>query len=500
MSLESLRKIRRQMEGLKSQVQSFQQKKNSQTSIPRNIVDYAKSKGYTLTPDQIAVLNSVLSNKATICPSAHAVGKSTLAAILACWFFQNHPGGVGIVTAPVNAQIGQIIFKEMRRIFPDGPFLPKANSLYGAHDWWVNGIPSSKPDAFQGKHAAGGILIILDECSGVPQDIWTRSFSMFENGRQNHYFLGIGNPYSMSSPMFLESQNHKKYNVISISALSHPNVVQKKEVIPGAISYETVSERIKTECRPAFEQDYYRAFDFEGKKYVSENPLFDVQILGKYPTQQDWSLFSESDLFNVQLPIPDKSTYKVQIGVDVARFGSARTVICVRRGPNIIHVESHRGLTIVQTAEKIKACANKYQQAGFSATKIPCCIDGTGIGSGVVDLCGTAANKYNFIEVHNSHKPNEDFENYVNNKRSELWVNLRDFCRNKQLSISLLPREMQLEVMKEMRLPEFTIDTKGRTVLEPKDKISKRLGQSPDIVDAVALSCLSIPKSFESHF
>lgn len=285
-----------------------------------------------------------------------------------------------------------------------------------------------------------------------------------------------------------------------MSALTHPNVINKKEIVAGAISYETVIDRLKTECRPAFEQDMYRAFEFEGKWYVSENPLFDVQILGKYPAQADYSLWSESDLYNLQLPIADDPAYKVVIGADIARYGSARSVFCVRRGPNIVHMEAHKGFSIVQSANKIKELANKWQTKGFDATLVPCYIDGTGIGAGVVDLKGTGATTYNFLEVNNSMKPTEEFETYVPNMRSELWINFRDLARKKQVSIGYLDRPMQLELIKELRLPEFSIDTKGRTVLEPKDKITKRLGCSPDLADAVALACIIPKKHYESHF
>ena len=477
----------------------MKQKNASKTVVPKNIDEYARSKGFQLTPDQLNILNAVLTNRPVLVNAAHSVGKSLLAALLACWFFETHPHAIGMITAPTNRQISEIIFKEMRRIYPNGPFAPKANSLFKSHDWWIHGYATNSGDSWQGKHSPGGILIILDEAAGVDKVFWERSHSMFESGKKNHYFLAIGNPYTRSSPMFMEAETGK-YKILNMSALTHPNVIHKKDVIPGAITYETVSTRFEKECRPAFEQDMHRAFEFNGKQYVSENPLFDVQILGQYPAQADYSLWSESDLFNLQMPIKDDPQYKISVGCDVARYGSANTVFAVRRGPNLIHLESAKGYSVVQTANRIKELCNRYQTRGFCSTKIPVYIDATGIGSGVVDCAGTGAFKYNFIEVHNSHKPNEKFEVYVPNKRSELWIHLRDLARKKQISISMIERRMQVELLKELRLPEFRIDSTGRTVLESKDKIMERLGSSPDLADAVAL-CFMIPsKSYESHF
>lgn len=499
MPLSHYPKIHKEIQRLTSQLKKYQTNQNSPTQVPNDIEQYALSKGIRLSPDQIRILKAVLTNKPVIVNAAHSVGKSLLAAVLCCWFFETKPNSIGMITAPTNRQITEILFKEMRRVFPTGPFAPKANSLFKQSDWWVNGYATNSGDSWQGKHSPGGILIVLDEAAGVDKVFWERSHSMFESGKQNHFMLCIGNPYTRSSPMFMEAETGK-YHVMNMSALTHPNVVHKKEIIPGAITYDTVIQRIKNECRPAFEQDMHRSFEFENTHYVSENPLFDVQILGQYPQQADYSLWTEQDLFNLQLPLSDDPTYKVTIGCDVARYGSANTVFAVRRGPNLIHLEKQRGYSIVQTANRLKELCNIYQTKGFNPCQVPVNIDGTGIGSGVVDLKGTGSTTYNFIEVHNSHKPNEKMENYVPNKRCELWISFRDLARKKQVSISMVDRKLQLELLKELRLPEFSIDTKGRTVLESKDKIMERLGASPDLADAVGL-CFMLPsKRYESHF
>jgi len=467
---------------------------------PRDIRAYARARGLSLTADQLRVLDSVLTNRPTIVEAAHSVGKSMLAALLACWFFETHPNSIGMVTAPVSRQINEIIFKEMRRILAGSPhFAPKASSLQRAHDWWVKGLATSSGDAFQGKHSPGGILIIFDEASGIEDVFWQRAHSMFEAGRKNHYFLGISNPYTRSCPMWVESQTGR-YNVLRMSALEHPNVVERREVVPGAISFSTVAERVRSECRAAEPHEADQAFEFDGGLWVPENPLFEVQILGKYPRQSDYSLWSDTDLENLRLPIRDDLSYRVAIGCDVARYGSCATVMAVRRGPNLVHVESHHGYSIVQTANRLKELANRWQTKGHSGTTVPIHIDGTGVGGGVCDLAGTGSSRYRFIEVNNAQKPSEDMDLYVPNKRTELWINLRDLARARKISVAMLPTEQQAAILAELRLPEFRIDMRGRTVLETKDKISDRLGQSPDWADAMTLAFIPERRSYESHF
>ena len=479
---------------------SLQKTRTQKQAVPSNIIEYAKYRGITLTPDQIRVLENVLTNRPTIVESAHSVGKSLLAALLACWFYETHPDSIGLITAPVNRQISEIIFKEMRRIMPNcKDFAPKANSLFKNAGWWVNGYATNSGDAFQGKHSKGGILIIFDECASVDQIFWDRAHSMFESGKKNHYFLAIGNPYNKSSPMYLEALTGK-YNIVSMSALTHPNIVEKREVIEGAITYNTVKERLKLDCRPADSHEIDKAFQFEGKNYISENPIFDVQIRGKYPSQSDFSLYSEQDLANLLLPIPDDKDYLVTIGADIARYGACSSVFVVRKGPNIVEVQAYKGFSIVQSAEKIKELCRKYGTKNLSPYSIPCNIDGSGLGAGVIDLAGTKNDRYNFIEVINNKKASEDIETYVQGKRSEIWVRARDLARKKALSIAMLPKQQQELLLQELRMPCFEVNNRSQIVLESKEKIIKRLGRSPDFGDSFGLACLIEKPRFESHF
>ena len=489
------------MQSLKLKLQHLKQSKRQINKVPTDILEYAAYRGYKLTPDQKAVLLSVVTNKPTIVHAAHSVGKSVLAAILACWFFETHSTGLGVITAPTARQINNIIFRNMREILPNCPyFAPKASVLHRNASNWIQGIATNSGDSYQGLHSAGGICIIFDEASGIDQVYWDRANTMFEAGKSNHYFLAISNPYTQSSPFYLEAQKGI-YEVLNISALNHPNVVEKREIIPGAVTYQTVLQRLGLDCRLAESHEAHKAFTFEGQSYVTQNPLFDVQIRGLYPEQSDFSLYNEQDINNLLIPIEDNMDHGVSIGLDVARYGSCSTVFCVRRGRNIIDIQSYKGFSIVQTADKAKEIANKYQNSVTSAMKIPIFIDGCGLGAGVVDLAGTKnINRYNFIEVLNSRKPSESKEIYVKNMRSELWLKARDYARKSFISIAMLPKDKQQMLIQELKLPTFSIDLQGRTVLEGKDELIKRLGRSPDIADAFVLSCMTPPVSFESHF
>jgi hypothetical protein len=489
---------------LKTQISNLQYQHSTakQTIQDIDIVYYAKQKGIQLTDDQINVLKAVTTNQPCIVNSAHSIGKTMLCAVLAAWFFETKYNGIGLVTAPTNAQITSVFFRQLRAILPNNKwFAPKANRLYKNSNWWIQGVSPANPEAWQGKHnALGGILILIDECHGVDQVFFERALTMFEAGRKDHFFLCTGNPYSKSSGAYLESLK-PIYKTMHISALTHPNILQKKEVVPGAISYENVINRIKHECRKAESGEEHKAFQFEDQLLVSENPLFDTAILGQYPGTASFSLFSEEDLYNLRQPIEDNRDYAVVIGCDPARFGSNSSVTIVRRGPNIVEMISNKGVSLTETSERIKQLCRKYCNGSQTDISIPVCVDACGLGVGLIEMAGTGASRYNFIEVLNSSKPTEIIEERVINRRAELWLAMRNFARRKQLSISMLDQKQQDAIINELRAVEFKVGLNGKIQLEDKTQIMKRLnGFSPDHADALSLACILPQQTFESHF
>jgi hypothetical protein len=73
------------------------------------------------------------------------------------------------------------------------------------------------------------------------------------------------------------------------------------------------------------------------------------------------------------------------------------------------------------------------------------------------------------------------------NKRSELWFNVRDRVKAKNLDISRLPMELRRKLTKELSTPMYKVQG-GKKVVEDKADTKKRLGQSPDDADGFNLA------------
>jgi hypothetical protein len=104
-------------------------------------------------------------------------------------------------------------------------------------------------------------------------------------------------------------------------------------------------------------------------------------------------------------------------------------------------------------------------------------IDDTGHwGHGVIDNLHTAG--YHPLGVMFHGKP---IDPRYANKRAEMWFAMADWVKSGG-QLPHLP-----ELIAEMTTPTYSF-TNGKIILEDKDQVKKRLGRSPDLGDALALT------------
>lgn len=161
----------------------------------------------------------------------------------------------------------------------------------------------------------------------------------------------------------------------------------------------------------------------------------------------------------------------VILGVDVARFGDDRTVICVRQGLWTRDVRTFTGLSTMEVANRVIDCINQYRpQAVF--------IDAGAMGAGVIDRLRQL--QYQVSEV-NFGEAALSTDRYAN-IRAEMYFKCRDWLT----SGGALPKNAELKT--ELSTVEYKFNPSGRIVLEPKEKLKERTGKSPDLADALVLT------------
>jgi phage terminase large subunit len=163
------------------------------------------------------------------------------------------------------------------------------------------------------------------------------------------------------------------------------------------------------------------------------------------------------------------------IGVDVARFGDDKTAFCFRRGRVIEKIVMFEKLDIVQVAHQISGVIVEHRpQKVF--------IDVGGCGAGVYDVLVNNG-IVNEIMAVNFGERAENPDRYVN-RRAEMWDRVREWLDS---PVGVFVPKIE-GIVEELTAPFKMYDALGRLQLEPKADIKKRLGKSPDIGDAIALT------------
>lgn len=233
----------------------------------------------------------------------------------------------------------------------------------------------------------------------------------------------------------------------------------------------------------------------ENMKFVPALPMDNphlpasyIEMLKTLPSAQkkrllegDWNYMDESDnLFDfdsisnsVFSSIP-QATDKKYISVDVARFGTDRSVAIVWSGLVVLEVLVYTKLSTVELSSEIKELIGKY---GVHPNNV--IVDSDGVGGGVADqIRGT-----NF--VNNSKALHE--QNFSNLK-SQCYVKLSELFKEGKISLNILDPTVVDELTQELLAIKLKdMDKDNKVQVQSKDEMKKILGKSPDLSDALMM-------------
>lgn len=436
--------------------------------------------GRSLWGRQVDILRSIRDVPRTAVRSCHGIGKTYTAAMTILWFLYAHRKSIVLSTAPTWRQVEKLIWKEIRSayresVFPLGGILmPKSPELHLIQDeWYAAGLSTNEPDRFQGFHEEH-ILVVVDEAAGVNIDIFEAIEGVLTS--KGARLLLIGNPTAIGGP-FYDAFTRPGYNALHVSAFDTPNFttfgVTPDDIASGEWEGKVTGElpypRLIT---PSWAADRYRAWGPDSVPYQ-------VRVMGNFPTQGEDTLIP---LLWIELAMErweeTEPGEPVEIGVDVAAYGSDKTVIAVRRGQRIEPLQVYSKKSTTETTGLTKRAADEY---GTRVLKV----DEIGIGRGVVDRLEEEG--FDNVGVNVSERSN-DPERF-HNLRAELWWNLRerldpDTTRNPD-PLALPPDD---ELLAELAAVKYKLTSRGQVQIESKEDMKKRLGRSPDRADAVVLA------------
>jgi phage terminase large subunit len=370
-----------------------------------------------------------------------------------------HPNGYAISITGEN--LSDNLWKELAVIRNGSEILQQAfewtaEKIYARdhpETWWLkarsyakSADPESQGNALSGLHARN-IFYLVDESGEMAPAVIRKA----EQGLSNCEWGKIaqaGNPTSVSGALYHGAGTQAKmWTVIRISG--DPDDPHRSP----RIDINWARNQIKENGR--------------------DNPWVQVYILGNFPPGGLNTLLTP-DQVRVAMgrnPGPDEFAWaQKRIGVDVARFGDDRTVIWPRQG-----VIAYRPAVMrKQRTDAITARVLLMQEKFQSELQF---VDDTGHwGHGVVD---------NLLAAECGVQPvifsDEAIDPRYYNRRAEMWFRMADHIK-KGLALPNMP-----ELIPELTEPRYGFKG-GKMIIEEKDQLKKRLGYSPDLADALALT------------
>ncbi len=424
---------------------------------------------------QAEVMEAVRDYRRVAVQSGHGVGKSFLAAEVACHWLDTHPPGEAFVvtSAPTFPQVRAILWRYIRRMHAAGDLPGRVNQTEWLIDEELVAFGRKPSDyseaAFQGLHAPY-VLVILDEAGGIKPHLWVAADALTTN--DGCRLLAIGNPDNPASEFRRVCAPGSGWRVIKISAFDSPNLTG--EPVAPKVAQALVSSAWVEEKREEWGED---------------NPIYRSKVLGEFTEDGEWQVVRSSDVAVCRIPSDIPATaaelLPVELGVDVGGGGD-ETVVRERRG----RVAGREWRAHTDRPEKIAPMiAHAIRETGATSVKI----DSIGVGFGAIgELRNMKIPGVQIIGV-NVGKAAADPKRFAN-LRAELWWEVgRGLSERRGWDLSSM--ENADTAVAQLLVPQWTTDSTGRTLVEKKEEIIKRLGRSPDNADALLLSFFCPPRA-----
>lgn len=492
------------------------------------------------TPDIEEMIRSVEQNPITVCKSANSVGKTHGAAHVAVAFFlANENSQVYTMAAPPESNLKNLLWGEIGAIagkhpqhFQDMKKVSTASMEIRRKDRWksfITGVTipqTSSKDLlkarFSGKHAPY-FLAIVDEGDAVPEAVYEALEGCMSGGIVARLLVMFNPRGKYGVPYHMEDQKLAK--VITISAFTHPNVVEGKNIFPGAVSQNTTIKRIHEWTRPMRDGDSLDESCFqipvflEGKRGISgsgallpplkpgfrkvTDPSFSYMVLARYPTmllnqlidlqwveqaKLRWKLWQES-----HGDVPPEHVFPIG-GFDVAEEGDDKCVYTLRYGGYVAPQIVWGKMNIEESLKKVMGLHSK-NKVNFTN------VDATGVGAAIPPIMNSHGYDANRIMVsalaEDYVKPPEeggllpeydltDISNLVKFRtvRDQMLWGLREWLRLDPSA--MLPPDEELD--RELTSVLYSKDTVGNIVVSNSADLKATLRRSPDKLMSLALT------------
>lgn len=421
--------------------------------------------------DEIATAMSAPGAQVVV-PSCFASGKTWLAARIALAFYDaftpgvhcdicNGPcGGAKVITTSTKEEhLVDNLWGEIRMAWPklmdrhgfEGRLWPAETRIESAGNHFITGLVATRPEGFQGYHAAH-VLVVADEATALSPEVAAGISGLLASGDAR--LLLILNPTDGTTYAAAKARSPRT-TTIKITAFDTPNFT--KEHVP------------------------------EGAHLITKEYLDDLVLEGSGPGSYEWTTRVLAEFWNLTddtliadgwyedartgLLIPGGSR---SVGIDIASYGSAESVIALRDGLALAEVRPFNAGRVDHFFE------GPVVQAILDFDPHFVVYDADGVGAGAI---GYAEKLYKHllpgaqvIPFRGAKKIND---HYTNARSAWYWA-LRKHFESKNITIMFNDHKL-----KEQALGIRYSISNGAIRVETKEEMKKRGMASPDRLDAM---------------
>lgn len=465
------------------------------------------------------VMESVRDNPTTLARSSNGTGKTHSAARIAFWWYKCFPGSqVYTTAAPPERNLKTLLWGEIRSLVVNHSKLLEGDNPYSGSMTIIDkadpkhfltgvsipttGTEEQKEAKFSGKHAPY-LLFIIDEGDAVPQAVYRAIESSRSGGHAR--LLVMFNPKAEVGPAY-DLERDRAAHVVELSALRHPNVLSGEDIIPGAVTRDSVVSRYNRWTRPLAQgekpdSECVEVPDFlvgstalkpDGKGLYAplvagwrkvEEPAFWYMVLGLYPAQAENQLISRAwidaarsryDLWIAKYGLVPPKGVKPVMGFDVADEGKDWSMIALKYGGFIPPLKGIQGVDADRAADWGMAFFNEVEAETAN-------VDGTGVGAGVAPKMSRAGCQSNKVMVASKPTYKSEMGDFFQ-LRDQLHWSVREWLRTDPGAM-LPPDE---ELIQDLTALKYDTNS-GKIKVTDKKTLKKLLKRSPGKGDAVSL-------------
>lgn len=436
---------------------------------------------------QREIMESVAENKRTAWRGCHACGKDYTIGSLAVWGAYARGMLVLVVSATERQVLGQTMrevrkaWRACRRAHGIGGQLFQGSVRIGGEDRIVALTGSANVDALTGWHdAENGVLVLISEGQGERLEEAAYDAAEGNVTTSQGRILAAGNPVRPDG-RFYKIHQRPTWNRFRTSAFDTPNVKADEVERPGFPA-------------PGWPEDVAR-------EYGENSAFYKGRVLAEFPDQVESALYRREwierafKLHEDGAFEEDRGGELAVAGIDVAREGTDRSCLCVRRGRLVEEFTTWRGAGTQETARRVREILERAHETNPVRRVV---VDEVGVGGGVLDRLredleltwseprhgrfGTGLRERSAtLAGFKAGTRARDAERFYNLASQAYW-RLRSLLEAGELALP--PEEELREELLALR-HEVTSDSRVRV---DKGRAKARLGRSPDRVDALAFT------------